>query len=128
MDTEKLRRDLEANNGMPGLEILRPDQVDDAVRIFYRDGFVVVRDVLDEDQVRFLRGGCEREAGEIVALDPNPDRSRNRGRYAYGVGASITNSLLHREEWVMLVDLPTLNPASPTDCHQLTDLTTFLRR
>ena len=108
-DIEKLRRDLEAHNGMPGLEILRPDEVDDAVRIFYRDGFVMVRDVLDADQVRFLRKGCEREADAIVALDPNPDRKRGRGRYSYG-GASLTNSLLHREEWVMLVDLPALVP------------------
>ena len=35
MALETLRRDLEANNGMPGLEILRPDEVDAAVRIFY---------------------------------------------------------------------------------------------
>ena len=109
MDIETLRRDLEARNGMPGLEILGPEQVDDAVRIFYRDGFVMVRDVLDADQVKFLRKGCEREADAIVALDPNPDRKRGRGRYSYG-GASLTNSLLHREEWVMLVDLPALVP------------------
>ena len=101
-----LRRDLEANNGMPGLEILRPEEVDAAVRIFYRDGFVVVRDVLTADQVKFLRRGCEREAEAVVAEDPNPE---GRYRYSYG-GASITNSLLHREEWVMLVDLPTLVP------------------
>ena len=109
MDIEALRRDLEANNGMPGLEVLGPEQVDDAVRIFYRDGFVMVRDVLDADQVKFLRAGCEREAEAIVALDPNQDRKRGRGRYSYG-GASLTNSVLHREEWVMLVDLPTLTP------------------
>ncbi len=106
MDIATLRRDLEANNGMPGLEILRPEEVDAAVRIFYRDGFVVVRDVLTADQVKFLRRGCEREAEAVVAEDPNRE---GRYRYSYG-GASITNSLLHREEWVMLVDLPTLAP------------------
>ena len=50
VDVETLRRDLEAKNGMPGLEILRPEEVDAAVRIFYRDGFVVVRAALTADQ------------------------------------------------------------------------------
>ena len=109
VDTEELRRDLEANNGMPGLEILRPEEVDAAVRIFRRDGFVVVRDVLTPDQARFLRRGCEREAEALVAEDPNRDGNRGTNRYSWG-GASLTNSLLHREEWVMLVDLPTLTP------------------
>ena len=109
VDVETLRRDLEARNGMPGLEILQPDEVDAAVRIFHRDGFVVVRDVLNADQVRFLRKGCEREAAEVVALDPSRDGNRHRNRYSWG-GASLTNSVLHREEWVMLVDLPTLTP------------------
>ena len=108
VDVETLRRDLEANNGMPGLEILRPDEVDAAVRIFRRDGFVVVRDVLTPDQVRFLRRGCEREAEVLVAMVPN-DAIRSRNRYSWG-SASLTNSVLHREEWVMLVDLPTLTP------------------
>ena len=102
VDVATLRRDLEANNGMPGLEMLQPDQVDAAVRIFYRDGFVVVRDVLTADQVRFLRQGCEREAAEVVAMDPNRNGNRHRNRYSWG-GASLTNSVLHREEWVMLV-------------------------
>ena len=109
VDVEALRCDLEANNGMPGLEILRPDEVDAAVRIFYRDGFVVVRDVLTADQVRFLRQGCEREAAEVVALDPSRDGNRHGNRYSWG-GASLTNSVLHREEWVMLVDLPISQP------------------
>ena len=109
VDVEPLRRDLEAHNGMPGLEILRPEEVDRAVRIFYRDGFVVVRDVLDRDQVKFLRRGCEREAGELVAEDPNGNGIRGNYRYSWG-GASLTNSVLHREEWVMLVDLPAVTP------------------
>ena len=33
---------LAANNGIRGLERLQPNDIDDAVRIFYRDGFVVV--------------------------------------------------------------------------------------
>ena len=109
VDVETLRRDLEANNGMPGLEILRPEEVDAAVRIFYRDGFVVVRDVLTTDQVKHLRRGCEREADARASMDRNRECNRGRYRYSWG-GASITNSVLHREEWVMLVELPTLAP------------------
>lgn len=109
VDIAKLRSDLESHNGMPGLEILGPGQVADAVRIFYRDGFVMVRDVLDADQVKFLRQGCEREAEEVVAAHPDGKGPRGTYRYSWG-GASLTNSVLHREEWVMLVDLPTLTP------------------
>ena len=109
LDTETLRRDLEANNGMPGLEILGPDEVDAAVRIFYRDGFVVVRDVLTPGQVEFLRRGCEREARALVAEFPNGKGNRGTYRYSWGA-ASLTGSLLHREEWVMLADRPTVAP------------------
>ena len=109
VDVEALRRDFEAHNGMPGLEILGPVEVDRAVRIFYRDGFVVVRDVLDADQVAFLRRGCEREAEEVIAAHPDGKGNRGTYRYSWG-GASLTNSVLHREEWVMLVDLPPLTP------------------
>ena len=47
-DLVELREYLLANNGIKGLEILSPDQVERAVHIFYRDGFVVVRDVLSD--------------------------------------------------------------------------------
>ncbi|HBP16134.1 MAG TPA: hypothetical protein DD457_13055, partial [Gammaproteobacteria bacterium] len=56
-DVVELREYLRANNGIRGLEILTPDQVDEATRVFYRDGFVVVRDVLSDDQLAFIRGG-----------------------------------------------------------------------
>lgn len=94
---------------MPGLEVLRPEQIDDAVRIFYRDGFVVVRDVLTTEQVKKLRQGCEREAELVVAADHCNAGNRGPKRYSWG-GASLTNSMLHCEEWVMLVDLDTLKP------------------
>ena len=106
---ERLRQHLEANNGIPNLEILAPEQVDEAVRLFHRDGFVMVRDILTSEQVKFLRVGCERESEAVLAVDADNIGNRGRLRYSYG-GASITNSVLHREEWVMLVDLPTLLP------------------
>ncbi len=104
-----LRTHLLANNGITGLEILEPNEIERAVRLFSRDGFVVVRDALDADQTEFLRRGVSEVVDEIVALDP--DRSGNRGshRYSFG-GSSSTRSMLHRPEWQMLVDLPTVTP------------------
>jgi len=100
---------LEANNGIRGLEVLDPSEVERAVKIFHRDGFVVVRDALDADQLAFLRNTTDAVMQEIVSLDP--DRSGNRGsrRYSFG-GSSITRSMLHLPAWQMLVDLPTVTP------------------
>lgn len=41
-----LRRHLEANGGIVGLEILEPHEIERAVQLFDRDGFVVIRDAL----------------------------------------------------------------------------------
>ena len=108
-DIKDLTSSLMSNNGMAGLELLNPSEIDRATQIFYRDGFVVIQDVLTPEQVYFLRGGCEREANEIIAIDPKGVGNRGPYRYSYG-GASLTNSVLHKEEWVMLVDLPTVTP------------------
>ena len=108
-DIADLRAQLETNNGIRGLEVLDPSEIERAVKLFYRDGFVVVRDALDPEQVEFLRAGVEDVVGSILALDP--DRGGNRGphRYSFG-GSSITRSMLHRPEWQMLVDLATVTP------------------
>src|SRR5579863_4391507 len=45
----RLREHLRQHNGIRGLEIVAPDDVERAARIFFRDGFVVVRDLLDAD-------------------------------------------------------------------------------
>ena len=105
-----LRAHLEAHNGIHGLEILEPGDVEAAVRIFRRDGFVVIADALDEEQTAFLRAGVREVAAEIVAADDEA-KTGNRGshRYSFG-GSSVTRSMLHRPEWRMLVDLPTVTP------------------
>ncbi len=46
-DVQNLRDHLRSHNGMPGLEIVEPHEVERATRIFFRDGFVVVRDLLE---------------------------------------------------------------------------------
>lgn len=103
------RAHLDANNGLRGLEILAPSEVDRAARIFHRDGFVVVRDVLDSDQLAYLRAGSDREARAIVRLDPEGRGNRGSHRYSFGA-SSRTHSLLHLPEWRMLIDLPTVTP------------------
>lgn len=106
---DDLRAYLHAHNGIKGLEVLDPSEVERAVRIFHRDGFVVVHDALNPEQLAFLKAGVDEAMRQIVALDP--DRSGNRGshRYSFG-GSSLTRSMLHTPEWQMLVDLPTVTP------------------
>lgn len=104
-----MREYLMANNGIKGLEVLKPDEVDRAVRIFYRDGFVVVADVLPPAELQSLRAGCDRVIDEIVARDP--ERSGNRGTHRYSFGdANASGQQLHHPEWQMLIDLPLLTP------------------
>jgi Phytanoyl-CoA dioxygenase (PhyH) len=108
-DVVAQREYLAAHNGITGLEILDPHEVERAVRLFRRDGFVIIRDALDADQTAFLAAGVTEVANDIVAMDT--ERSGNRGshRYSFG-GSSRTLSMLHRPEWQMLVDLPTVTP------------------
>ncbi|MEM9564298.1 MAG: phytanoyl-CoA dioxygenase family protein [Actinomycetota bacterium] len=104
-----LREHLLAANGIRGLEAVRPDEVDEAVRLFRRDGFVLVADVLDADQLAFLKAGSDREIRRILTRDRN--RVGNRGSHRYSFGASSkTRHLLHLPEWAMLIDLPTITP------------------
>ena len=108
-DLDQRRTYLQANNGIRGLEVLQPTDIDDAVRIFRRDGFIVIENVLSPEQTAFLQAGVMDTAEQILALDD--DRTGNRGshRYSFG-GSSLTRSMLHRPEWQMLVDLPTVTP------------------
>ncbi|WP_394763678.1 phytanoyl-CoA dioxygenase family protein [Phenylobacterium sp.] len=100
-----LRAHLAAHNGIKGLDILQPRDTTRALELFRRDGFVVIADVLNDEQVEILAAGCHAVAADILALDQ--DRSGNRGshRYSFG-GSSLTRSQLHRPEWQMLLDIP----------------------
>lgn len=108
-DLEQQRAYLQQNNGMRGLEVLQPTDIDDAVRIFRRDGFVVVENALTPDQTAFLQAGVTDVAEQILALDHDLTGNRGARRYSFG-GSSLTRSMLHRPEWQMLVDLPTVTP------------------
>lgn len=106
---KELRASLEANNGIRGLEVLYPDEVERATRLFYRDGFVVVRDALTTDQLEFLRAGVKREVHAIMAVDRELAGNRGSHRYSFG-SASVTGHQMHNPEWAMLIDLPTVTP------------------
>lgn len=103
------RQYLSANNGIVGLEILEPTEIERAVRIFERDGFVVIGNALDAEQTAALQDGVSGVVDEIVSLDEERDGNRGSHRYSFG-GSSLTRSMLHRPEWQMLVDLPTVTP------------------
>lgn len=101
----QLREYLQANNGVEGLEIVSPKDVEQAVKLFHRDGYVVVADVLNDEQIDILATGCSEVVDEIVAMDSDHRGNRGSHRYSFG-GSSLTRSQLHRPEWQMLLDIP----------------------
>ena len=111
----RLREHLRAHNGIFGLEIVAPDEVERAARIFLRDGFVVVRDVLDTQQIERFRSGCNRVLGQILATAGKNGRrymtetQRLPHRYSYGT-SSASRHLMHEPEWTAVIDLATTTP------------------
>ncbi len=100
-----MRAHLEANNGIKGLDILKPGDTEHAVKLFRRDGFVVIANVLNDEQTEILAKGCQEVIAEILALDDRRAGNRGSHRYSFG-GSSLTRSQLHRPEWQMLLDIP----------------------
>ena len=103
-----LRAYLEANTGIKGLSILEPRDQKHAVELFRRDGFVVIANALNSEQVEILASGCNAVIAEILALDAGRAGNRGSHRYSFG-GSSLTRSQLHRPEWQMLLDVPLVN-------------------
>ena len=95
---------LAANNGIQGIEILTAGEIDRAVNLFHRDGFVLVENILNDEQIDFLARGCNEVIRQIVALDETYAGNRGSHRYSFG-GSSLTRSQLHRPEWQMLLEL-----------------------
>lgn len=108
-ELQNQREYLSRNNGIPGLEVLTPERIEDAKRIFYRDGFVIVRDALTQEQLMTIRRGCARVISEIMEIDSARQGNRGSHRYSFG-SASTTGHQLHNPEWAMLIDLPTITP------------------
>ncbi|MGH6985273.1 MAG: phytanoyl-CoA dioxygenase family protein [Caulobacteraceae bacterium] len=110
-----LRERLRSSNGLPGLEIVAPEEIERARRLFQRDGFVVVKDLLDPGRLDAFRAASARVLEAILAI-PGFDGRRyvtetNRlpHRYSYGT-ASASRQLLHEETWAQMIDLPTTTP------------------
>ena len=111
----QLRDHLRAHNGIRGLEICDPMEVDRAARIFHRDGFVVVRDLLDAETLERWREGCARVLKEILRHTGADGRKyitetqRLPHRYSYGT-SSASRQLLHDPVWASMIDLQTTTP------------------
>ncbi|HEY5662945.1 MAG TPA: phytanoyl-CoA dioxygenase family protein [Ilumatobacter sp.] len=112
-DVAALRRRLWEHNGIPGLEVCAPDEVERAAGLLHRDGFVAVRDALPRDQLERLRAGAADVIEQLVAGDPDGSVGGGAGglphRYSFG-GTSASRHLFHRPEWCELIDLPTITP------------------
>ena len=108
-----LRERLNRDNGIRGLEVLTPDEVERAALLLHRDGFVVVRDALDPDQLQRMKAATDRALDEILAVDPTCAVGGGAGglphRYSFGA-TSASRHMMHVDEWVDLIDLPTTTP------------------
>ncbi|HXC56422.1 MAG TPA: phytanoyl-CoA dioxygenase family protein [Rhizomicrobium sp.] len=112
---QRLRETLRARNGIVGLEICEPDEVERAARIFFRDGFVVVNNLLDAARLATWRDASARVLRQILEIKGETGRKyitetgRLPHRYSYGT-ASASRELLHDPVWAAMVDLPTTTP------------------
>lgn len=108
-----LRRRLWERNGIPGLEVCDPDEVDRAAALFHRDGFVAVREAIPPDQLDRLREAAAAAVEVLLAADPDGAVGGGAGglphRYSFG-GTSATRQMFHRPEWCELLDMPTTTP------------------
>ncbi len=108
-----LRERLRERNGIAGLEVLTPDQVERAAELFHRDGFVAVRDAIPPEQLERLRTAAADAIETLVAADPEGAVGGGAGglphRYSFG-GTSATRQMFHRAEWCELIDMPTTTP------------------
>ncbi len=108
-----LRERLQEHNGIPDLETVTPDQVERAVELFYRDGFVAVTDALPAEHLANLKAATDRVLDEILDVDPTGAAGGGAGglphRYSFG-STSASRHRLHDPAWTAVVDLPTTTP------------------
>ena len=114
-EVRRLRAQLRERNGIRGLEVCEPGEVERAARIFHRDGFVVVRDLLDGEHLRRFREGSAQALRDILSVPGAGERKymtesgRLPHRYSYGT-ASASRQMLHEEAWAAMIDLPNTTP------------------
>ena len=96
-------------NGINGLESVDHEDVQRAAKLFYRDGFVVVADVVPEDILNELKEACMSLVRSMVRCDAH--RKGNRGSHRYSFSEAFeSGSCLHLRPWARLVDMPRLTP------------------
>lgn len=109
----RYREELRRHNGIKGLQIVEPHEVERAAALFHRDGFVVVRDALTPEHLQRIKAATERALEAMLAADPTCAAGGGAGglphRYSFG-SSSASRHMLHVDEWVELVDLPTTTP------------------
>ncbi len=88
---------------MLDIEVVPCSEVNRAVEIFNRDGFVALSGTLNEEQLAYAQEGARRVLDEQLAATPLEQANRGYARYSFG-------SQVHHPEWAMLVDLPTVLP------------------
>ena len=66
---QALRSHLQENNGIRGLELVEPHEVERAARIYHRDGIVVVRDALNPEQLEIMRKAADEVFAEILSYE-----------------------------------------------------------
>ena len=114
-EVERLRARLRDKNGIVGLEVVEPHEVERAARIFFRDGFVVVNNLLDPARLATWREASARVLKQILEVQGVGGRKyitetgRLPHRYSYGT-ASASRELLHEPVWAAMIDLPTTTP------------------
>ncbi len=108
-----LRDTLRRHNGIPDLEVVDAADVERAVELFYRDGFVVVADALPPDRLRDLRAATDQVVRDILAVDPNASAGGGAGglphRYSFG-SSSASRHRLHEPAWTAVIDLESTTP------------------
>ncbi len=112
-DVTALRERMRERNGIPGLEVVSPDEVERATTLFLREGFVAVRNALTADHLDRLRAAADQVVAALVEADPQAAVGGGAGglphRYSFG-GTSVSRHMFHQPEWCRLIDLPTTTP------------------
>lgn len=84
---------------MLDIEIVSCSDLDRAVAIFHRDGFVAVSGTLTPTQLAFAQAGAKRVIAEQMAAIALEKANRGFARYSFG------SQIIH-PEWKQLIDLP----------------------
>jgi len=100
----QLRDYLTENNGIPGLELCEPHEVEKAAKLFHRDGFVAVRDCLSPELLAEMKATTDRAIMQAIESGPPPEL-----RYSIG-GSSASRQWFHDDAYCKIIDMPTTTP------------------